>query len=382
MSVKLTASNPALEQAFRALKSRDDVAKILDVKPAELRFYLYKAKNYKTFEIQKRSGGKRLIHSPDTALKIIQRKLNQVLHAVYKGRSPVHGFAKGRSIRTNASRHLNCHVLLNFDLADFFPTINFGRVKGLFESKPHYLPYAVSVVLAQICCHNKALPAGAPTSPTVANMICAQMDSHLRKLAARHNCTYTLYADDITISNRDEKLDKSIAVHDDIAKKWFVGDEVEKIVKNNGFTINASKTRVRSRHGRQQVTGLIVNERLNVKRRFVRQVRAMLHAWKQWGEAAAAAEFQATYDRKQRAQKKPDFKRVVRGKLEFIGFVKGRDDAIFLSLIERYAKLDSDAKIRPVTATTRATDNILFRHFGFWRGMEVTGIMVRPPRLP
>jgi RNA-directed DNA polymerase len=135
MSLKLTADDVALEAAFFKLRNLNDIAVLLDLNPKELRFYLYKAKKYRQFEIRKKSGGSRVIYSPANALKIIQRKLNQVLHPVYKGRAPVHGFARDRSIRSNAKRHLECNLLLNFDLVDFFPSIHFGRVKGMLSPK-------------------------------------------------------------------------------------------------------------------------------------------------------------------------------------------------------------------------------------------------------
>src|SRR6266849_922821 len=168
MSTRLTADDATLHAAFLALRTRDDVARLLDVDPKLLRYYLYKANKYRSYEIRKRSGGVSKIPSPANALKIIQRKLNQVLHAVYKGRSPVHGFARDRSIKTNASRHFGCE-LINFDLEDFFPTIHFGRVKGLFGKNPYKLTDPAALTLAQICCYERVLPAGAPTSPIIAN---------------------------------------------------------------------------------------------------------------------------------------------------------------------------------------------------------------------
>ena len=90
--------------------TRDSVARLLDVNLELLRYYLYKAHNYRTFDVPKRSGNARRISTPASALKIIQRKLNQVLHAVYQGRSPVHGFVRERSIKTNALRHVGCDL--------------------------------------------------------------------------------------------------------------------------------------------------------------------------------------------------------------------------------------------------------------------------------
>lgn len=325
MTLRLSADDAKLSAQFKALKTFADLATLLEVTPQVLGFYLHRKDNYKVFQLRKRSGGMRVISSPVTPLKIIQRKLNQVLHAVYVGRAPVHGFARGKNILTNASRHLDRGLILNFDLEEFFPSIHFGRVKGLFEGKPYQLPELVAVTLAQVCCYNGTLPAGAPTSPTVANMICAQMDTQLKNIARACGAEYTRYADDITVSTRYDRFHPSIAFRDTESRKWKIGDALTKIVISNSFKIQSTKTRVLPRGQRQEVTGLLVGKRLNVKRSVVRQARAMLHAAERWGLDPAKNQFQVRHDKKQRKYK-ADFSRVLRGRIEFIGFVRGRDD--------------------------------------------------------
>jgi RNA-directed DNA polymerase len=301
----------------------------------------------------------RTISSPANALKIIQRKLNQVLHAVYKKRSPVHGFVRDRSIKTNALRHMGCEVVLNFDLENFFPNVHFGRVKGLFSKKPYNLPDQVALTLAQICCNETVLPAGAPTSPMIANMICALMDAKLKEVAYECDCMYSRYADDITFSTRTRRFDPSIAYRDPTSKKWVVGDRVKNIVEANQFKIHETKTHVRTKHARQEVTGITINERLNVRRQLIRQVRAMLHAWETFGEEKTAAEFLAKYNRKQRQKDNAEFRCVLRGKLEFLGFIRGRDDELYLRLLARFLSLAPEMKSRPVVALATTTDVVL-----------------------
>jgi hypothetical protein len=262
--------------------------------------------------------------------------------------------------------------VLNFDLENFFPSINFGRVLGLFESKPYFVPHSAAVALAKICCHDGALPIGAPTSPIVANMICAQMDSQLKSLARECGSRYTRYADDISISTHFDRFHPDIALKDSSTKKWAIGDGVVKAVTTNGFKINPLKTRVLPRGYRQEVTGLIVGEKVNVKRRFVRQIRAMLHAAERFGVGAASAEFHAKYDHKQRLKKRPDFLRVLRGKIEFLGAVRGRDDIIYLRLADRYLTLEPRAKFRPVIAGPNAQMKVLER--AVWLMEEPNGL--------
>ena len=240
-SVKLDSPDKDLRSAFLALSSPREVATLLEVPFKKLCFYLYKKQNYKKFELQRVSGKPRTISAPATPLKIIQRKLAQVLNAVYGSRSVVHGFARGRSIRSNAKRHLGAEWVLNLDLQDFFPTIHFGRVLGLFAGKPYNLPAEVAKTLAQICCHEGALPIGAPTSPIVANLICGKLDSELKALAWSCGCTYTRYADDISISTKAPVLDKRIAEKNPATRQWEIGAEVQYVIQDNSFKINSSK---------------------------------------------------------------------------------------------------------------------------------------------
>jgi RNA-directed DNA polymerase len=133
-----------------------------------------------------------------------------------------------------------------------------------------------------------------------------------------------------------------------------------RVVSGNGFNINESKTRVLPRGFRQEVTGLVVGERLNVKRSFVRQVRSMLHAAKVWGIAEAEREFYSKYNRKERFSN-PDFLKVVRGKIEFVGSVRGRDDVIYVQLLERLVKLDPSAHVSAVVVTANTSTEVMQR---------------------
>src|SRR5207253_3206344 len=153
---------------------------------------------FRSFEVRKRAGGARTIAAPRGALRLLQVKLLNILSEVFDPRESVHGFVRDRSIVTNADRHKGRPVLLNVDLQDFFPSINFGRVRGVFMAKPYSLPPNVATVLAQLCCLANQLPQGAPTSPIIANMVCARLDGQLQRLAKATDATYTRYADDIT----------------------------------------------------------------------------------------------------------------------------------------------------------------------------------------
>ena len=203
MGLELSASDDELKDKFNKLKTPRDVADLLEVKYSDLTYFLYRRKfsdNYKSFQLKKRGGGYRKILAPASALKIIQRKLNRILQLIYAPKLSVHGFTFGQNIVTNAKTHLRKSFVLNIDLKDFFPSINFGRVRGMFMGKPYHIPADASTILSQICCFENQLPQGAPTSPILSNMICAQLDSQLQWLAKTNRCMYTRYADDITFS--------------------------------------------------------------------------------------------------------------------------------------------------------------------------------------
>src|SRR5690348_9146926 len=361
MSTRLSDDDKTLVAKFRNLRTFGGVAILLDVNPRTLAFHISRNNSYKTFSLGKRGGGSRRISSPISGLRLIQRKLNQVLRAVYGGRSPVHGFVRGRSIVTNASRHLGREMVLNFDLEDFFPSIHFGRVKGLFEGKPYLMSPTVALALARICCYRGVLPIGAPTSPIVANMVCAQMDSQLKRIAIECGSTYTRYADDVTFSIKRGRFPPPIVYRDPASRKWVIVDAIGKVVTGNGFKINPAKTRVLSRGYRREVTGLVVSDRVNVKRNYVRQVRAAVHSCERWGIDAAARYFNERYDRKQRQGNPPDFMRVLRGKIEFIGAVRGRDDDIYLRLMDKFKRLHPRTYMKPVIVSAHASPAVLAR---------------------
>jgi RNA-directed DNA polymerase len=351
MSVLLTDSPAHLRRAFLGLKSRRDVAELLQTPYPSLVYYLYKASTrYTSFKIPKRAGGYRDILSPVARLKTIQRRLNQVLQAVYEPKPAAHGFIAERSILSNATPHLGQRFLLNVDLERFFPTINFGRVRGVFLAKPFALPEEVATVVAQICCYEGTLPQGAPTSPVVSNLVCRHLDAELGTLARNRGCAYTRYADDLTFSTNARRFPSGLArPTDNSAYAFVVGPELGAVITKNGFDVNAKKVRLADRTlgRRQEVTGLVINEKLNVRRAHIRQVRAMLNAWRTFGLDACEQEHHARYSKKHRspARSPARFLDVVRGKIGFVGLVRGWNDRLYCKLLQDYADLLPDAHI-------------------------------------
>jgi RNA-directed DNA polymerase len=230
-----------------------------------------------------------------------------------------------------------------FAIEDFFPTINFGRVRGMFMGKPYLRNNTVASILAQICCYDNSLPQGAPTSPVISNMICAKMDSDLIKLAKAHKCTYSRYADDMTFSSFNPSFPLALAATNSVGQ-IDVGSELLGTINRNGFSINHAKVRLQTRNRRQEVTGLVVNKFTNVDRKFIRQIRAMIHDWKENGHVVAEQRFFKDFDKKPRKYD-PDvevFKYVVRGKVDFLGQVRGKKDFIYLRFCRQLKELDPE----------------------------------------
>jgi retron-type reverse transcriptase len=276
--------------SLKSITTRAEMAKLLQFKPASFAYVLFKQPNaakYKTFEVPKRSGGKRTIHAPIDALKLIQRKLSVLLQdcvdeintAKNLQNRVSHGFTRKRSIITNARRHRNRRYVFNLDLEDFFPSIHFGRVRGFFIKDRNFaLHEDVATVIAQIACREKTLPQGSPCSPVISNLIAHVLDMHLVRLASRVGCTYSRYADDLTFSTNKKVFPSEIAVQSGTDPNlWVPGEELQRLITHAGFLVNKSKTHMQYRTSRQNVTGLVVNRRINVRQEYRHNTRAMVH---------------------------------------------------------------------------------------------------------
>ena len=270
----ITVSRLSTLQSASSLR---DLARLLGFKPAKLSYMLYKLEpetKYQTFEIPKRNGGMRTIRAPTKPLKVAQQRLSKLLqdcldevNSSRKRKDRIaHGFKRKRSIVSNAKQHRHRRYVFNIDLLDFFPSINFGRVRGYFIHNNQFsLHEKVSTIIAQIACHDNALPQGSPCSPVISNLIAHVMDIHLVRLSSRVGCTYSRYADDLTFSTNKKDFPPEIATaSNDEPHSWSPGAELQRLVVGSGFAINRAKTRMQYRTARQTVTGLIVNQKINV----------------------------------------------------------------------------------------------------------------------
>lgn len=275
---------------LKAAKRLHDVAALLGFEPKNLSYILYKKtkeSKYRIYEIAKRGGGKRLISAPSPDLSLLQSNLSKLLQnctaeiEAAPGREDTlaHGFKRQRSIISNAFKHKKRRFVFNIDIKDFFPSINFGRVRGIFIADRNFaLHPTVATVLAQIACHDNSLPQGSPCSPVISNLVARILDIRLCKLAAENGCTYSRYADDITFSTNKPAFPEAIAVPLSNQKHaWRVGAEFERILSRSGFCPNVEKTRMQYRDSRQAVTGLVVNRKVNIRAEYRHLIRAMVN---------------------------------------------------------------------------------------------------------
>lgn len=324
---------------FLLILDKHALADTLGIKLSKLTYLanvLKDSSKYNTFNIKKRDGGSREIMAPIGPLKNIQRRIAARLELLYTPKVCAHGYIKDRSVLTNAKHHKKKRWVFKVDLQNFFPSIHFGRVHGLLQAKPFNFPPDVALLISQLCTSNGCLPQGAPTSPLLSNFICTMLDRELSCLAQKYRCHYSRYADDLVFSTNLNEFPIELGYIEVIGEEKFyrVGKEFQKIITQSGFVVNEGKVTLCGRNNRQCVTGIVVNDKLNVKREYVRQVRSILHSWKINGLQLTAQYYYENIDKKNRPSGNTniDFANVVRGKVQYIGMVKGWNDPTYSKL--------------------------------------------------
>lgn len=285
-----------LENQLPQITQVKQLAEALELGISELRWFCYHREvaensHYTRFEIPKRSGGFRAIWAPRPKLKKVQRWiLDNILDRLLVHGS-AHGFLAGRSIATNAAVHTDSQVLIKMDIEDFFPSISWKRVKGVFRKAGY--SEQIAILLALLCTESprevvkqgdkevyvaladRCLPQGAPTSPAITNALCLSLDRRITSMAMRAGLRYSRYADDLTFSY-PTKNKKSPEI------SRLIGG-IKRILGDEGFRVNTKKTHVVRQGATQEVTGLIVNGQgmPRVNRQLKRQMRAAIHNLKQ-----------------------------------------------------------------------------------------------------
>lgn len=321
------AANRLIENKLPLLSKHNELAEAVNLTIPQLKGLCYQREvatnlSYSHFTIAKRNGTPRQIWSPIPRLKFVQR---WVLHNILNNlttHGAAHGFVRGKSIVTNAAVHSNSELLIKLDVKDFFPSVSWRRVKGVFRHAGY--PEQIATLLALLCTESprqvvqqegvtyyvalgdRALPQGAPTSPALTNIVCLNLDRRLTGLAEKLGLRYSRYADDLTFSVPaiDDAQPKSstkatastVKKQADMQHNKMIGQllgSVHKILREEGFALNNDKTRVIRKGSQQQVTGMIVNGQgvPRVSRQIKKMLRAAVHNLEAGGQLRADETF-------------------------------------------------------------------------------------------
>ena len=236
---------------------------------------------YYVFPINKGNNKKRWISAPQKEFKHLQ---NTLLHKIlYK--APVHdcahGFVPNRSIVTNARPHIQKKWVANFDIHSFFPST---KIQAVYEAiqKNFDFSQSLSSLLATLLTLKGELPQGAPTSPHLANLVMWDVDTILNAYSNKNQLTYTRYADDLTFSGAN--IPRSIQ------------NDIRDILSPFGYRLAYKKSKILGQHKRQMVTGLVVNEKLNLPRPMRKKLRAIIHDIKTNGMEHAIGRSDLNFD--------------------------------------------------------------------------------------
>jgi retron-type reverse transcriptase len=222
------------------------------------------SRHYRSFSLPKRGGGERRIESPRVFLKVVQWVLLDFFFKDLRVSDAVQAFEIGKSIVSNAVGHVGRNFVAAFDIKDFFGSVTTEAVKRLLIRNGYKADEAALIAL--LCTKDGKLPQGAPTSPALSNALLFDFDEWSIGEARQHGFTYTRYADDITVSSESRG-----------ALQGFIA-KAERYLRNRySLQLNEAKTRISSRHGRQVVTGVVVNQVATPPRKRLRQIRAAFH---------------------------------------------------------------------------------------------------------
>lgn len=313
----------------------EQIAAAMGISIGQLRFLAFSRKtslisHYIRFKIPKKTGGERLISAPMPRLKAAQNWIYVNILEKLELHDAAHGFRRARSILSNAQPHVAAEVIVNLDLKDFFPSISYKRVKGLFQSFGY--SEAAATIFGLLCTQadteeveldgktyhvattDRHLPQGSPASPAITNLLCRRLDRRLFGMAENLGFTYTRYADDLTFSASGENL-RNIC---NILRR------TESIVTHEGFIINPQKTRIlRGKSSQLEVTGIVVNERPNIAKKELKRFRATLYQiekdgleGKHWGNAS-------------------DLLASIQGYANFVAMVNPQKGAKFIEQVQR-----------------------------------------------
>ncbi|MFS4429477.1 reverse transcriptase family protein [Chryseobacterium sp. S90] len=350
--------------------------KVIDFEERQLNYYINKDSIFKTdanstikyidnpyynsFSIKKKSGKDRVIYSPIEGLKNFQKALNIILQCVFDPHEASTGFVIGKSIVDNAKVHVGQTYVYNIDLKDFFSSIDKSRVWGRLLVPPFNLNTTperrkIANMIAGLSCTSieverfingdwkkistSVLPQGSPVSPVISNAICERLDRQLTGVSKRFGLNYSRYADDITFSSKHNLYQKGDGSIERIFAVNSTFDlEVRRIISKENFHIQEDKIRLQKEGYRQEVTGLLVNNKINVARTYIKQLRQWIYYLETYGYDKSYSLFLDKYLKEKYllSSQMPNMLMVIKGKLLYLKMVKGDNNETYLKLKNRF----------------------------------------------
>lgn len=281
---------------------------------------------------------KRRLEIPNELLMRVQRAVNVKLQIVYRRdeNKSAYGFLKKRKLKfernakAGAEKHVGRPWLWNIDIEKFFPSINTQAIYEVLRKKPFHFSHDLARYICLLFIYKKHLPTGAPTSPLMSHFVCMDLDAAIRKYIEEMNedIVYTRYADDISFSFMHEPSEQ-------------FKNAMYQLVESFGFVVNRKKDRLHGPANARYVTGIKVNEKLNVNRRYIRNIRAALYDLEKNGLYSASRRyFGDSYDR----YWTPNMFMSLRGKIRYIMHVRGMDDEVAAKLNRTLEKIAANSK--------------------------------------
>ncbi|MET9327458.1 reverse transcriptase family protein [Tsukamurella sp. NPDC003166] len=319
-TVELLDAPAVLDVPGLALPDVASVARMLDLTAPELEWFADHGqwlrhsaaplRHYRVRRMDKPAGGVRVIEAPKPRLAEAQRRILRHVVNPAGAHPAARGFRPGGSVHAYAAPHVGARSVVRLDLRDCFSTVAAPRVRAVFRRLGYSAP--VARVLADVCTtatpgdelrdldpwqaavlRARHLPQGAPTSPALMNLVLRRLDARLTGLARANGAVYTRYGDDLAFSGAPDPM--------------LIAGVVPKIVAAEGFSVNPAKTRVMRAGTRQELAGVVVNNRAQVPRAEYDDLRALLHSAARFGAESQNREARA------------DFRAYVYGRIAWVG---------------------------------------------------------------
>lgn len=268
MRTCLNYAQPIFYNGFPIIYDQEHLSALCGYRIEYIRGATNDAKSfYRQYRVPKKKYGTRLISEPLPSLKEIQRWILDNIISKCEVHSTAKAFVAGRSIKENARFHRRQHSILNIDIVDFFDSVQENYVQKIFQSIGY--SNSVSMLLTKLCVLDGSLPQGAPTSPCLSNIVCRNIDKRIFSYAKRNKLRYTRYADDITLSG---EINPGPTIQ-----------FLRKVLNENNFHIHNSKIKFAGSGKQKRVTGIVVNQKLQVPRAERRRLRQIMYYIQKYG---------------------------------------------------------------------------------------------------